>query len=125
MTVRIDGQSLTIEDIVRIARGNEPIELTKEASEKINRCREVVEKLIAKREKIYGVSTGIGELSNVILSPAQVKEFQRYVVYSHAAGWGDPVAVDDARAAWLSRVNVLSKGYSGLRLTVVNTLNQI
>jgi len=44
------------------------------------------------------------------------------VVYSHAAGWGEPVAIDDARAAWLSRVNVLSKGYSGLRLVVVRTL---
>ena len=122
MTVRIDGQSLTVEDVVRVARGNESIELAGEAAEKITRCREVVEKLIAKREKIYGVSTGIGELSNVILTPEQVKEFQRYVVYSHAAGWGDPVALDDARAAWLSRVNVLSKGYSGLRLVVVKTL---
>jgi len=122
MTVRIDGQSLTVEDVVRVARGNEPIQLAEEASEKITRCREVVERLIAKREKIYGVSTGIGELSNVILTPEQVKEFQKYVVYSHAAGWGDPVALDDARAAWLSRVNVLSKGYSGLRLVVVKTL---
>jgi len=113
---------LSVEDVVRVARGNEPIQLAEEASEKITRCREVVERLIAKREKIYGVSTGIGELSNVILTPEQVKEFQKYVVYSHAAGWGDPVALDDARAAWLSRVNVLSKGYSGLRLVVVKTL---
>ncbi|HYB85197.1 MAG TPA: aromatic amino acid ammonia-lyase, partial [archaeon] len=122
MTVRIDGQSLRVEDVVRVARGNEAIELAADASEKIMRSREVVEKLIAKKEKIYGVSTGIGELSNILLSPDQLKEFQRYVVYSHAAGWGEPVAVDDARAAWLSRVNVLSKGYSGLRLVVVMTL---
>jgi len=122
MALRIDGESLKVEDVVRVARENEAIELAKEASEKINRSREVVERLIAKREKIYGVSTGIGELSNVFLSPDQVKEFQRYVIYSHAAGWGDPVAVDDARAAWLTRVNVLSKGYSGLRLVVVATL---
>ena len=122
MTLRIDGESLKIEDVVRVARENEAIELAKEASEKINRSREVVERLIAKREKIYGVSTGIGELSNVFLSPDQVKEFQKYVIYSHAAGWGDPVAVDDARAAWLTRVNVLSKGYSGPRFVVVATL---
>jgi histidine ammonia-lyase len=122
MTIRIDGESLKIEDVVRVARENETIELTHEASEKIKRSREVVERLIAKREKIYGVSTGIGELSNVLLSPDQVKEFQRYVIYSHAAGWGEPVAVDDARAAWLTRVNVLSKGFSGLRLAVVATL---
>jgi histidine ammonia-lyase len=122
LTVKIDGHSLTIEDVVKVARKNEPIALAPEAPEKITRSREVVEKLIAKREKIYGVSTGIGELSNVLLSPDQLKEFQKYVVYSHAAGWGEPVAIDDARAAWLTRVNVLSKGYSGLRLVVVTTL---
>jgi len=122
MVVNIDGQSLKIEDVVRIARRNEPIELEKESADRIVRSREVVEKLIAKREKLYGISTGIGELSNVLLSPDQLKEFQRYVVYSHAAGWGDPVAIDDARAAWLTRVNVLSKGHSGLRLVVVKTL---
>ena len=122
MTIRIDGQSLKIEDVVRVARGNEAIELAHEASDRINQSRAVVEKLIAKGEKLYGTSTGIGELSNVLLSPDQLKEFQKYVIYSHAAGWGDPVAIDDARAAWLSRVNVLSKGYSGLRLVVVTTL---
>jgi len=122
MTVRIDGQSLQIEDVVRIAREDESIELAPEAAEKIGQSRKIVEKLIAKKEKLYGISTGIGELSNVLLSPDQLKEFQKYVIYSHAAGWGDPVAIDDARAAWLTRVNILSKGYSGLRLVVVTTL---
>ena len=122
MTVRIDGQSLQIEDVVRIARKDESIELAPEAAEKIGQSRKIVEKLIAKKEKLYGISTGIGELSNVLLSPDQLKEFQKYVIYSHAAGWGDPVAIDDARAAWLTRVNILSKGYSGLRLVVVTTL---
>jgi len=122
LTTRIDGQSLKIEDVVRIARENETIELAPQSAEKIKQSREVVERLIAKKEKLYGISTGIGELSNVLLSPDQLKEFQRYVIYSHAAGWGDPVAIDDARAAWLTRVNVLSKGYSGLRLVIVSTL---
>jgi histidine ammonia-lyase len=122
MTIRIDGQPLKIEDVVRVARQNESVELGNESAEKIVQSRKVVERLIEKREKIYGVSTGIGELSNVFLSPEQVKEFQKYVIYSHAAGWGDPVAIDDARAAWFTRVNVLCKGHSGLRLAIVATL---
>jgi len=122
MTIRIDGQSLKIEDVVKVARENASIELSRESADKIVQSRAVVEKLIEKREKLYGISTGIGELSNVLLSPDQLKDFQKYVIYSHAAGWGDPVAIDDARAAWLTRVNVLSKGHSGLRLVVVKTL---
>jgi histidine ammonia-lyase len=122
VTIRVDGQSLKIEDVVAVARENAAIELAQESAEKVVQSRQIVEKLIAKRERLYGISTGIGELSNVLLSPDQLKEFQKYVIYSHAAGWGEPVAVDDARAAWLSRVNVLSKGYSGPRLVVVKTL---
>lgn len=121
--VQITGSGfLSIEDVVDVARKNEKIQLSEEAMEKLNKSRAVVEKLIARKEKIYGVSTGIGELSNVFLTPEQVKEFQKYIVYSHAAGWGDPVAADDARAAWLTRVNVLSKGLSGLRPIIVETL---
>jgi len=121
----IDGGDLTVEDVVEVARNSAKIELSKEAMAKVTASRSIVEKLIAKKEKIYGVSTGIGELSNVILTPEQVREFQRYIVYSHAAGWGDPVAVDDARAAWLTRTNVLAKGFSGLRPIVVETLAEM
>ena len=118
----IDGSNLSVEDVVGVARKDVRIELSKEALDRMKASRSVVEKLIERREKIYGVSTGIGELSNVILTPEQVRIFQKYIVYSHAAGWGDPVAVDDARAAWLTRANVLARGYSGLRPVMVETL---
>jgi histidine ammonia-lyase len=118
----IDGSKLTVEDVVNVARKGLKVELSKGTVAKLKMSRAIVEKLIARKEKIYGVSTGIGELSNVILSPEQVRDFQRYIVYSHAAGWGDPVAIDDARAAWLTRTNVLSKGYSGLRPVIVETI---
>jgi len=118
----IGNNYLSIEDVVDVARKNEKVELSEEAKEKLKRSRAVVEKLVARRERLYGISTGIGELSDVFLTPKQVKDFQRYIVYSHAAGWGDPVAIDDARAAWLTRVNILSKGFSGLRPVIVETL---
>ena len=118
----IDGSDLTVEDVVKVARKGVKVELSRESIVKLKASRAIVEKLIAEKERIYGVSTGIGELSNVILTPEQVREFQRYIVYSHAAGWGDPVALDDARAAWLTRTNVLAKGYSGLRPVLVETL---
>ena len=115
MVLKIDGGSLTIEDVMKVARKNEKIELADESIEKMKKSREVVEKLVARREKLYGISTGIGELSNVFLTPEQVKDFQKYLIYSHAAGWGDPVAIDDARAAWLrqGRNNLQTQHFEG------------
>ena len=76
----IDGGDLTVEDVVEVARNEARIELSKGTMAKVKASRSIVEKLIAKKEKIYGVSTGIGELSNVILTPEQIREFHRYVV---------------------------------------------
>lgn len=122
MTIVLDGESLTIEKLVKIARDNEKIEVSKEGWERIKNCRKIVEKLIERKEKLYGITTGIGELSEVFLSPEQVKEFQKYLIYSHAAGWGEPVAIDDARAAITTRINTHAKGHSGLRPVITQTL---
>lgn len=122
MTVTIDGEHLDIESVHRVARHNEKVELAPAAHERIAECREFVEKKIRDHEVMYGITTGIGELSEVILSPEQVERFQRFLVYSHAAGCGDPVAIEDVRAAMVSRINVLSKGHSAIRPVVVDTI---
>jgi histidine ammonia-lyase len=74
---------------------------------------------------MYGVNTGIGELSEVILPKEKTREFQRYLIYSHAAGYGEPIAEDAVRAAMLSRINVHCHGKSGLRPIVVQTLMEM
>jgi len=63
MSIRVDGQSLTIEAVVRVARHNEKVELAPEALERINRCRSMLEKKLEAREIMYGTNTGIGEFS--------------------------------------------------------------
>ncbi len=77
---------------------------------------------------MYGTNTGIGEFSEKILSDDQVKEFQRYLVYNHAAGIGDPAPVEHVRAALAGRINVHAHGNSGCRpeitLTFVEMLNK-
>jgi histidine ammonia-lyase len=122
MTIKITGEELAIEDVVKVARGNEKIEVDEKNWEKMKENRKVVEELIRRKVPIYGVSTGIGELADVFLTPEQVKQFQKYLIYSHAAGCGEPAAVDDVRAAILTRINVLSKAHSGLRPVVVRTM---
>ena len=121
------GQPLSIDDVVRVARHGEKVELAAEAVEQIRGCRGMVEHKLAAHETMYGVNTGIGELSEVALDDAQVQPFQRYLIYNHAAGIGEPAPVEHVRAAMLSRVAVHSRGYSGCRaeipLTYVALLN--
>jgi histidine ammonia-lyase len=77
------------------------------------------------KEVAYGTTTGIGELANVILTPKQARDFSKYLIYSHAGGYGEPVSEEDTRAAIASRVNTLAKGVSGVRLCVVEKIIEI
>jgi histidine ammonia-lyase len=128
MAVRLDGSSLTIEDVVKVARHGESVALAPEALERIRACRGMLEEKIQAREIMYGVNTGIGEFSEVVLTDEQVLHFQRYLIYNHAAGIGEPCPLEHVRAAMLSRVNVHARGYSGCRseipLTYVEMLNR-
>ncbi len=118
----MDGHSLKAEDVVKVARGGAQISISKDALDRINRCRALLERKIAAKEIMYGVNTGIGELSEVVLTPEQVEKFQRYLVYSHVAGCGEPIAEEDARAAMLSRLNTHCWGHSGIRHELVDTM---
>jgi histidine ammonia-lyase len=128
MTIILDGSSLTIEKIVAIARFNEKVELAPEALERIKVCRAMLEEKLAAKEIMYGTNTGIGEFSETMLNDEQVKEFQKYLIYNHAAGIGDPAPIEHVRAALTGRINVHAHGNSGCRpeitLTLVEMLNK-
>ena len=122
MTLIIKGAGLTIEDVVRVARHNEKVELDPKAVERIHICRAMLERKIQAHEIMYGVNTGIGEFSEMVLNDDQVKEFQKYLIYNHAAGIGDPMPIDWVRGAMLGRINVHAHGNSGSRLEITQTL---
>ncbi len=128
MPIPLDGSSLTIENLVAIARHNEKVELAPSALERIRGCRAMLEEKLAAHETMYGTNTGIGEFSERVLSDEQVREFQKYLIYNHAAGIGDPVPLEQVRAALASRINVHAHGNSGCRpeitLTMVEMLNK-
>jgi histidine ammonia-lyase len=121
MPIILDGNSLTIEDVVAVARHGEKVDLAAQAVADIERCRAMLERKIEARETMYGINTGIGELSEVVLDDDQVQDFQKYLIYNHAAGIGEPFPVDVVRAAMLGRINVQSKGLSGCRLVIPRT----
>ena len=122
MALKIDGTGLTIEDVVKVARHGEKVELASDSIERMKACRAMVQKKIDAHEIMYGVNTGIGEFSEVVLDDDQIKDFQKYLIYNHAAGVGDPAPIDYVRAAMLGRINVHAHGNSGCRLEITQTL---
>ena len=122
MAITLTGTGLTIDKVVEVARRRVPVALDPEARKRIEKCRALLEDKIQKNEIMYGVNTGIGELANVVLTQDQVEQYQRYLIYSHAAGYGKPMPEDIVRAAILSRINCHCHGHSGLRPVVTETL---
>jgi histidine ammonia-lyase len=128
MAIVLDGEHLTIEKLVDVACNNEKVEIAPRSLEKIKECRTLIEEKIKAKEIMYGINTGIGELSEVVLSDEQVRQFQRYLIYNHAAGIGNPAPIEHVRGAMASRINVQSKGKSGCRpeipMTYAEMLNK-
>jgi histidine ammonia-lyase len=122
MSLVVGDKKLTVHDIESVARNNVEIELSASALERIRHCRSFVDRKVEEREVMYGINTGIGDLAKVALPEDKLQEFQKYLVYSHAAGYGKPLAIDYARAAWVSRISVLSHGNSGCRPEVPQTM---
>ncbi len=122
MTLIIKGSGLTIEDVVKVARHGEKVELDPQAVRRIEKCRAMLEKKIEAHEIMYGVNTGIGEFSEIVLNDEQVRDFQKYLIYNHAAGIGEAMPEDHVRAAMLGRINVHAHGNSGIRPAITQTL---
>ncbi len=118
----IKGEGLTIQDVVNVARNGQKVELHADSKARINTCRAMLERKIKANEIMYGVNTGIGEFSEVVLDDDQVKDFQKYLIYNHAAGIGDPAPEEYVRGAMLGRINVHAHGNSGCRIEITETL---
>ncbi|MEW5937561.1 MAG: histidine ammonia-lyase [Candidatus Thermoplasmatota archaeon] len=125
MEVCIDGNSLTIEDVVAVARGHALVAISEHAEARVRECAALVQRLVDEGKAIYGVTTGIGEFSRIMLSKADGEALQRKIIYSHSAGTGNPLSEDEVRASILLRANTLAKGNSGVRLSTLNTMLQM
>lgn len=121
MTLIVTGKNLKIEDVVNVARYNHKVELHPDSLEKIRKCRAMLEKKIEAHEIMYGINTGIGEFSEIVLNDDQVQDFQKYLIYNHAAGIGEAMPLEHVRAAMLSRINVHANGHSGCRPEITQT----
>lgn len=114
-TVTIDGHSLSIADVVAVARHGAPVAIAPQALAALAASRRAVETAVARGDVIYGVNTGFGKLAHVRIKPEQTRDLQRNLIRSHASGVGDPLPVDVVRAMMVLRANVLIRGTSGVR----------
>lgn len=120
--ITLKAKDLTIDEVVRIARNGEKIELHNDCWQGIEKCRKMLEDKIQAKEIMYGVNTGIGEFSEIVLDDEQIKDFQKYLIYNHSAGIGKPFPIEFVRAAISTRINVQAHGHSGCRRQITETL---
>ncbi len=122
VAILLDGESLTVEDVVKVARQQRPVELSEKSVKKIETSRSVLERVAREGRTIYGVTTGFGALSNTRISLDQAAQLQTNLIRSHACGVGEILPSDVVRAMMLLRLNTLAKGLSGARLSVAQLI---
>ena len=122
MAVLINGRDLTVEEVIRVCRNNEEVQLTEEAVEAVKKARVYIERKLEEKAVIYGLTTGFGKFANVVISNEQTETLQRNLIISHTCAMGDPYPRHYVRAAMLLRCNALARGNSGIRLETLQTL---
>ncbi|MEP6938010.1 MAG: histidine ammonia-lyase [Chthoniobacterales bacterium] len=120
--MELTGRPVSLSQLAAVSFGDEPVAVAREAHERINASRRVIEQIVERGDVVYGVSTGFGKLSDVEIPRDQQRELQLNLVRSHSCGVGRPLSEPEVRAMILLRANVLTLGFSGIRLEVVELL---
>ncbi len=122
MAVIINGRDLTVEEVIRVCRGYEKVEIAPEAKEAVIKARNYIEKKLEEGAVIYGLTTGFGKFANVVISREEAEQLQKNLIISHTCAMGEPYETRYVRAAMLLRCNALSRGNSGIRLETIQTM---
>ncbi len=120
--IMINGNDLTLEQVIAVARNGTHVALADDAKAAVNKARAYVDKKLEEKAVIYGLTTGFGEFSKVYIPADETAALQRNLIISHACSMGQPLPEQVVRAAMLLRCNALSKGHSGIRLSTIQTL---
>ncbi|MFN8579867.1 MAG: histidine ammonia-lyase [Gemmatimonadaceae bacterium] len=120
--IQLDGRSLTIADVVAVARDGAPVSIPDGVRDKVRRARAIVDAMVAENRVVYGVTTGFGKMSDVAIPPDRQAELQLNLIRSHVVGVGPLLPEPEVRAMMLLRANVLAKGHTGTRIDLVDLL---
>jgi histidine ammonia-lyase len=120
--ILVDGHSLTLEQFIDITRNHKTVKLSQDAVERVNKARALVDRFVSENKTVYGITTGFGKFSDVVINGEETKTLQRNLIISHSCGVGNPLEEEIVRGIMLLRANALAKGNSGIRLSTLNTL---
>lgn len=122
MAVVINGKNLTVQDVINVCRNYEKVEIGEDAKAAVNKARAYIEKKVAEKAVVYGLTTGFGKFANVSISQNETAQLQKNLIMSHTCSLGNNYETKYVRAAMLLRANSLSRGNSGIRLETLETL---
>ncbi len=120
--ITIDGNSLSIEQIIQVARNKEKVKIHQKNKRLVDKNAAVVEDFVKEGQVVYGITTGIGSFADVLIPREHVRELQKNLLMSHSSGTGPMIQDDQVRAMMLLRINALIKGYSGIRWATLQRL---
>ena len=118
----VGHEEITLEDVIAVAGAEKDVTLSQEAWQRVKESRKSVERIIASGEPVYGVTTGVGKLKDVVLENDQLEQMQKNLLLSHAAGTGPKLSKEVVRAAMFLRIVSLSGGYSGIQTSTLQLL---
>ncbi|MBR4165784.1 MAG: aromatic amino acid lyase, partial [Lachnospiraceae bacterium] len=118
----LDGTHLTIPDVIKVAREHEPVQLSEASRRAVDKARAFVDEKLEQQAVVYGLTTGFGRFSDRYIPEDETAELQVNLIRSHACAMGQPLPTEVVRAAMLLRINALSRGNSGIRLSTLETL---
>lgn len=122
--IKLNGKPITVSDVIKVAKEKEKVALDTECRSKMRESRKVIEAIIENKQIVYGVTTGFGAFKNKFISGSDVKKLQLNLILSHAVGVGNPFSNEIVRGIMFLIANYLTKGASGIRPVVVETLIQ-
>ncbi len=118
----VGNKKLTLEDLINVTRNNYQVEISEEAYEKIDKARSLVDCYVKNKKVSYGITTGFGKFCDTVISEEETGTLQKNLIMSHACGVGNPLSIEIARGIMLLRIINMSKGHSGVRRIIINTL---
>src|ERR1700704_5847491 len=118
--MELNGQPLSLEQIAAVVSGNESVQVSAPARERVVASRKIIEEIVKRDAVVYGVNTGFGKLADVRIPHEELRNLQLNLVRSHACGIGPPLSEAEVRAMMLLRANVLALGFSGIRCQIID-----